>query len=262
MSGRLLLLSLLLLVPLAAGRAARAEDAAAALARELEREMAGDRALERASERTRAEGARTRTPCVASEAELLALGDDLIRHGKLTRADFLAERNLAKKGDFAVEIPGGQVGAHVGLMVGCVRGPLRLEQRPDGRWEAWIEDVRYYALLDRTHSWWNPRGREHPDWVLRHEQIHFDLAELVVRRHNARNEAGRAAVALGATDQEALAASDRHWMERLDALWAEFRAIERQYDRETRHGTLVREQTRWFEKTLRELAATRELANR
>lgn len=258
----LLLLSLLLLLPVSANRTARAEDAPAALAPEPERETADDHMPERADARARFDGARRRAPCVASEDELLALGEDIVRYGKLTRDDFRAERNLTTADDFAVEIPDGQVGAHVALLIACVRGPLRLEQRPDGRWEAWIERVRYYALLDRSQSWWNPRGRQDPDWVLGHEQLHFDLAELIARRHNARNEAGRAIAAVAATDQEALAASDRYWTERLEALWAEFRALERQYDRETRHGTVEREQARWSERTRRELAATRHLANR
>lgn len=255
---RLIKLGLPLLL-LVGAPASRAEDAdAAELQRELEREMASDRALEREGllERNR------NVACVPNQSDLFALGKDIMLHGKLARSDFLATRNMSTERDYAVHIPGAEVGAHVGLLVACVRGELRLEQRPDGLWEAWIDDIRYYALLDRSRSWWNPRAKIHPEWILRHEQLHFDLAELVVRRHNTTNEAGRNAAAVGATDHEALEASDRLWMERLDSLWAEFREIEHRYDLETRHGNVASEQTRWFEQTLRELAATQDVVNR
>jgi hypothetical protein len=243
-----LTLLLLMLAPTRSG----AEEAGAPsedLQRELEREMREDRAAEQARQR---ETGPDLAPCVRSEAELTTLGQDLIRYRKLARDDFRAPRN---------QMRGRDVAAHVGLLVACVGRGLRLEQRPDGRWEAWLEDVRYFALLDRQGSWWDDRSGMHPEWVLRHEQGHFDLAELVVRRHNAElARSGRAAPGVGASDEQALAASDRLWVERLRAIWAEFRAIEDRYDQETYQGP--KHQTRWFERILRELAATRPLAER
>ena len=281
-----------------AAAGARADDSDA-LARELEREMERERAAEREAmralmrelqrERERelerhrqreraAEGAARRergrepaleretsreptvvSPCVPDDPSLLQLGGDVILHRKLSRDDFRARRKLTSKRDAVVHVPGARVGAHVALMVACV-GPLRTERRPDGRWEAWIENVRYYALLDREGSWWNDRSGANPAWVLRHEQLHFDLAELVARRHNRAVEAGRPVRAVGDSEYEALAGSARIWHERLDAVYGEFRELERRYDFETRHGTALREQTRWFEQTLRELAATGGLA--
>jgi len=271
--------------PSAAAAGARADDPDA-LARELEMEMERERAAERAAmralmralqrererelerEKQRGRGAERETtrdpavvasPCLPDEASLLRLGGDVILHRKLSRDDFRARRKLTSKRDAVVHVPGARVGAHVALMVACV-GPLRTQRRPDGRWEAWIENVRYYALLDRERSWWNDRSGANPAWVLRHEQLHFDLAELVARRHNRAVEAARPVRAVGDTEYEALAGSARIWRERLDAVYGEFRELERRYDFETRHGTAPRAQTRWFEQTLRELAATGGLA--
>jgi hypothetical protein len=244
------LLPLLLASPVEAGDAdALADD----LARELEREMGEERAAEGASYRPSRPGL---APCVRSEAELPGVGEDVIRHRRLGRDDFRSPHNRMRTPD--PERPG-DVAAHVGLFVACT-GRLRLEQRADGRWEAWLDGVRFYALLDRRGSWWDDDSGLPPEWVLRHEQGHFDLAELVVRRHNAALAAdGRAAPGVGASDQEALAASDRLWAERLERLWSEFLSIERRYDLETHQGP--EHQTRWFERIQRELAATRARAD-
>lgn len=224
--------------------------------RQLERERERGRARERETSR---DAAVVVSPCVPDEASLLRLGGDVILHRKLSRDDFRAKRKLSSKRDLVVHVPGARVGAYVALVVACV-GPLQVERRPDGRWEAWLENVRYYALLDRERSWWNDRSGANPAWVLRHEQLHFDLAELVARRHNHALEAARPVRAVGDTQSEALAGSARIWRERLDAVYGEFRELERRYDFETQHGTVPREQTRWFEQTLRELAATGGLA--
>ena len=73
--------------------------------------------------------------------------------------------------------------------------------------------------------------------LLEHEQLHFDLAEVVARKIRTRvNTFGNACTEAGGTDpiQEMVAQADRELQEE-----------QQRYDRETSHGLNARSQEQW-----------------
>jgi len=156
----------------------------------------------------------------------------------------------------AYHLPGSRTEAHVATSIQCV-GRVRVEAIGGGRWAAWLEDLEYVALLDRTRSWWRPRSDQNPEWVLRHEQLRFAVTELAARRRSAQRERDAAALrGVGRSAVEALAAFERAFLAHMDALAAEWEAQQIQYDRETRHGNDVKRQTEWFVRVQRALHAS------
>jgi hypothetical protein len=234
------------------------------LARELESEMQSDRDAEQALwEKVSAEWRRLsedhtpkRLACLQSEAEISRLQGDLIPYRQLTREDFRASH--MGKVHLVVEVPGGHVAAHVGLTFLCIGQP-RTEELAPGNVVAEMDGLQYVVLLDRDESWWNPQPTPTPErWILRHEQGHFDLAELYARRldRGAADDMARIR-GQGATVAGAISDFAVRWAQHLATARKEFEDLEDQYDRETAHGTIPKAQTRWFERIQRELASTR-----
>jgi len=191
--------------------------------------------------------------CFSSASELGALDGDRIRHRALAREDFRARRQ-SKDARLTVAMKDAVTDAHVATSLVCI-GRLRAEEVTPGRFAVWLEDLEYVALLDREGSWWNPRLETNPEWVLRHEQLHFDLTELVARRRNREREHDAAATrATAASPGEAMRGFARRWSAHFAALLADWEALQERYDRETRHGTLPAVQTEWFARVHRELA--------
>jgi hypothetical protein len=182
--------------------------------------------------------------------------DDWIRHRALEREDFLE----AEKSDDAkpvVKVPGGEIGAYVVVRLACiVKG--RISEPEAGHFVVDIERVRYLALLSRQRSWWNPDTGWQSEWILRHEQLHFDVAELIAQELT--QKAGELHAKLRGTGPDPHAAIEdfqRRWAEHIREQQARFEAIEKQYDRETRHGTDLPRQTEWFARVRRGLGAVR-----
>jgi hypothetical protein len=106
---------------------------------------------------------------------------DLIPWSPLVRDDFLAE-----------EPPGYLVG-HRGLIgaVSCLgmqmheqgASVVAVERLPTGekRYVARLYRPLFTAVFDRICSWWNPRSDD-PEYLLEHEQVHFDIAEVAARQ--------------------------------------------------------------------------------
>ncbi len=234
------------------------------LARELEGEMQSDRAEEQARwEKLSAEwqklsedGTPKRLACLKSEDEISRLQGDVIPYRELTRDDFRARQ----MGEFhpVIAVPGGRPRAHVSVNVVCVGQP-HTEALAPGRVVAEVQGLRYVALLDRDGSWWSPEPTPTPElWILRHEQGHFDLAELSARRLNREAADDGARIrGQGATAAAAVADFATRWAQHLTAAHQALEDLEDQYDRETAHGTIPKVQTRWFERIQRELAETR-----
>ncbi len=202
-------------------------------------------------------GALATTGCYSQKPELPEDGD-VIEHRGLTRDDFRAKEK-SKHAKPVVHVPGSEVGAHVGLAIGCVM-QTDAQAHAQGGFEAAITDVRYIALLSRENSWWNPKSDEHgrSEWVLRHEQLHFDIAELVAQDWTRRvDETRKLTRGIARSQPEAITNFQINWVAHLATVDDEFKRIEEEYDRETRHGNEYAEQTRWFEKVKRGLAAVR-----
>jgi len=180
---------------------------------------------------------------------------DFIRHRQLTRDDFREEE--PREVEAAVEVSGTAVGAYVGIAIVCVID-VRHERLAADRHVVSLRSVRYFPILSRYGSWWNPASDAVREWVLRHEQLHFDVAELVADELETETEALRHELrGAGATPEAALVDFQQRWGRRMEKVQSDFRAIERQYDRETLHGTDFARQTEWFARVKRGLGAVR-----
>jgi hypothetical protein len=191
--------------------------------------------------------------CFAEEPDF-AVQDDWTRHRTLTRADF----RETEPSDVKAEIEGPVSGeAYVALRLSCVVRP-RLLESPSGGWVAELESVRFFALLSREESWWNPQARTNAEWILRHEQLHFDIAELFAAEQNANVERLRDETRAQRPDPDAAAYALRRGLaDYLAEQQRAFEEVERRYDRETRHGQDVERQTEWFGRVKRGLGAVR-----
>jgi hypothetical protein len=227
---------------------------------QVELEMETDAARERAAllDRLATLGAWVGSGCFPAEPDLAAQ-DDVIRHRRLARADFRATEPEAV--ELAVDPGEGQVGAYVAITISCVIG-VDLEETSPGRYEIALRDVRYFALMSRDRSWWNPDAATDPDWILRHEQLHFDLAELVAGELETETEGLRDLLrGSGADPEQALEDFKRRWARWMEKAQARFDEIETRYDRETLHGTDLERQTEWFARVKRGLGAVRASAS-
>lgn len=193
------------------------------------------------------------TACFPSEAALDAVAGDRIRYRQLARGDFRARRR-SRDLHLAVEMENAVTEAHVATTIVCV-GRLRAEEVTRGRFAVWFDELDFVALLNREESWWNPKARTNPEWVLRHEQLHFDVTELVARRLDAERERhALASKVVADSPGEAMRAFAERWAAAQRERRADWEALQDQYDRETRHGTLPKQQTAWFARVHRELA--------
>jgi hypothetical protein len=191
--------------------------------------------------------------CFAEEPDF-AGQEDWTRHRALTRDDF----RETEPGEVKSELPGPVTGeAYVALRLACVVRPRVLES-PSGSYTAELESVRFFALLSREKSWWSPDARTNAEWILRHEQLHFDIAELFAQEQNASIERVRGQTRAERPDPDGAAyALRRSLADYLAAQQRAFEEVERRYDRETQHGNDVARQTEWFTRVKRGLGAVR-----
>jgi hypothetical protein len=193
--------------------------------------------------------------CFAEEPDL-ASQDDWIPHRTLSRGDFVASE-ASEEAKPVVWIPFAEIGAYVTIRLACiVEG--RLSEPEPGRFVVEIAEVRYLALLSRQGSWWNPRADASQDWVLRHEQLHFDVAQLIAEELTSKSEALRSQlVGHGPNPTVAMADFRHQWALHMAEQQQRFVEIENRYDRETRHGSDPERQTEWFALVRRGLGAVR-----
>jgi hypothetical protein len=192
--------------------------------------------------------------CFAREPDF-SVQDDWIRHRRLARDDF--RETAPAEVTPEVSLPGATVGAYVRVALACVVS-TRVEESEGGHFTAELADVGFFSMLSRDGSWWNPEALTNPEWILRHEQLHFDVAELFAEEQNTNVAHVREATRQERDDPETAAYALRA---RLTEYLAEqqraFEAVERRYDRETRHGNDLARQTEWFARVKRGLAAVR-----
>jgi hypothetical protein len=188
--------------------------------------------------------------CLPEEPDWSA-EDDWIRHRALGRDDFRAAVNAA-----AAPEPGVAVGAALAIRLACV-ATTRAVESPEGV-TVELDGVRFFALLSRNRSWWNPEAPGNEAWRLRHVQLHFDLAELFAAEENARLGEIRAETRATRPDFDAAAYAFRTRLaERLAAQQRAYEDVDRRYDRETQHGSDAAQQTAWFARVKRGLGAVR-----
>jgi hypothetical protein len=184
-----------------------------------------------------------------------SLQDDWITHRALTRADFEAQER--QDVESVVDVPDSEFAAYVAIRFVCIAQPRLSEPQP-GLFVAEVDDIEYLALLSRRLSWWNPEGLGHDEWILRHEQLHFDVAELFAKELTRSAPARRAQLrGTGANPPAAIEALQEIFSTHMREQRERFERFEVQYDRETRHGTDYPRQTEWYGRVKRGLGAVR-----
>lgn len=98
-----------------------------------------------------------------------------------------------------------------------------------------------YALFNKTKSW----ALERSPQLLKHEQLHFDIAELYARKIRKK------ILRLSLNKKNDL----KVYNHEIRLLLKESNDFDRLYDVETLHGSLTRKQREWEEKVARSLAA-------
>lgn len=101
--------------------------------------------------------------------------------------------------------------------------------------------IRYTvrALFVRNKSW----ARDRSDQLLKHEQLHFDIAEWYARKIRQVVEQSQA------RGEDDITLINRQ----ISTLLTESDRIDRQYDAETLHGSMPKKQQQWEKKVKREL---------
>ena len=106
--------------------------------------------------------------------------------------DVVAWRPLSRD-DFLGSEPPGELARHPGLVgaVSCIgmrmteagapRVTLRHLPTGERRYVAQLDRPRFTAIFDRMCSWWN-ENHDDPAYLLHHEQLHFDIAEVAARQ--------------------------------------------------------------------------------
>jgi hypothetical protein len=192
-------------------------------------------------------------PWRADPAE--SLGGDFVDHRRLSVTDFRAA--IPERVAPVVPIEGGVVAAHVAVTVLC-KADVRMQTQSDGASEARFARLGFRALLDRTRSWWNLDLDGDELWRLRHEQGHFDLAEVMARdlRRQARDL--RASLrGKGPTPEAAAADLASQWTATVAPRIDAHRWLQNRYDLETLHGIDTEAQGRWWREIDRDLRRTR-----
>jgi hypothetical protein len=197
-----------------------------------------------------------RLGCLASQDQLDQLGGDLLYYRTLSRDDFRSPTR--PKTELLVRaVQGEEMGAAVAVSIVCV-GETEITRLETGEFQARPANLRFYSVFDRERSWWNPRTTMKPEWILRHEQLHLDLAEISARALNAsRTEMAEDTQGVGSSPEDALSALASNWELRMKQAIDALVDLESRYDRETGHGLELGRQTEWYERIQRDLARTR-----
>jgi hypothetical protein len=125
------------------------------------------------------------------------------------------------------------------------------------RYQGYMKNLRLRAVMDRNCSWWNDDSRVSAAYRLQHEQIHFALGELQVRRLNARvGEISRSLESESGSYRAAGEATHRKWEAFLQVMTDEAIDEARRFDRETSLGYEPAKQGEWWGRVQHDLAET------
>lgn len=179
-----------------------------------------------------------------------SLSDDRIPYGTLVREDFKSASpppNVAQYRD--------RMGAATCVTIQPNDFRVGLRRLPDGGYEARAAQLSFVALMDRGCSWWNESNVRHTvKYVLEHEQIHFALFEIGVRRLNADARQIEART-VGRSKSPRAASRDTlsRLVEETGAVMKRVIERSRQFDEETSLGYEPKLQREWALRVAREL---------
>jgi hypothetical protein len=185
-------------------------------------------------------------------------GEELVPYRMLSIEDFQAE---GLPSEYGVEAK--NVGA---LTVVVIQGRpvtvhfLEVPSNPDSvRWEGTVDEPTWETYMAPKLSWWNPKKKKGgtAERILRHEQDHFDISELVVRYENDRKAETRLRIsATGPTQDDVAAEVKRRRENELARINENSRAWNAKYDLETKNGIDKKAQKEWDERILKWLAGS------
>ena len=202
-------------------------------------------------------GATGVTGCFTAEEDFAASPMGWVRHRKLEREDF--QDSQPPRTDVR---PGGNIGAIPTVIVTCTL-ELDVEEVRPGYFTTRLGEVRYTGAFSRAQSWWNPDAALEPEAILRHAQLHLDIAQLIAAELQLQLPAVRQATrGLGRTAQMAAGEFQRKWAEHMLRVADELHTLERTYDEQTAHGNRTAAQLEWQQEIERGLPTLRHLIPR
>jgi len=197
-------------------------------------------------------GEGTPTPAGVQRVRLPPM-DELVPYRPLNREDFRATAPPRGRGAATAHVAASTCAYLIfdpGLRFRAVR------RRGQDSFTAEVTDLRFEARMDPSCSWWDKANRFRPDdYVLEHEQIHFDIVEAEARRLN--REAGSLSQSLessGATSEEALASIQAKFQAAFDSAVQRVAEQSRRFDEETSLGFRPEAQSDWAQRMQRELS--------
>ena len=182
--------------------------------------------------------------------------DTLIPYRTLIVDDFKATKFFGQK---APDVDG-EVGAATVVVIRATPCMIRAFARSNADsafFEAMVDSFRYEARFNQTKSWFIPSQKAAPGELLEHEQIHFAISELAVRRANADIAAIRARIR--ACAREKMVAVDlarQRFQEELDRVIREASERQEQFDKDTVNGTILGYNKYWSVRIRNELKLT------
>lgn len=183
---------------------------------------------------------------------------DIVSYRTLTRADFQAEEPST-----LYRSQKNKIVAQTVIVIRCTPvliDAVEIPSNPDSaRWEATIEGLRFEARMIPRASWWNPKKKKEKDVrrILEHEQVHFAISELQIRRENTQLDATvRRIRATAPTQEDAATRAGKRLMKETDRVNGSVTAWNAKYDLETKNGTDEEAQKKWVERMERQMAAS------
>jgi len=174
----------------------------------------------------------------------------LIPYRALTRADFQADA-------LPRELRGLGLGAVTVVYVYATPCNIQTTARgvANDRWyEAIVTPFRYEARMNPARSWWDPNQGFKEEHFLDHEQTHFAIAEVGVRRANAHIEEIRSRIRSRArTRDEAVQMAELQFTNELHWVQDEISERNARFDDETANGQRESRNHRWVVTVRQEL---------
>ncbi len=182
---------------------------------------------------------------------------DVISYRTLAREDFKGVQAPPAFAPYADSI-GAATCAYI-LTTPETHVAIQGERRANGDvvYRARAEQLGFRTQMDRRCSWWNTAQTAlPPEYVLEHEQIHFALFELEVRKLNRESAAIQSRLQGSADTPEAAVARVRQMLqEEIGQRMGSILARSRDFDEDTSMGFRPARQKAWLADVERELAA-------
>ncbi len=177
--------------------------------------------------------------CFENEEEL-PFSRDFFFHGPLTRRHFRGE--LDEEAGTEETAPRS---ADLFVTLTCDLHIKVVEEGADGFVVGAVR-ADHIALASYRRSWWRRSPGRSAEAVLRHQQLHFDMAKLIADDLDERFRRGRVVIyGEGRSRAVALGTFQQRWTGHIQRAREELRRLRMRYDTETRNGADLEKQAQW-----------------